>query len=183
MRAPASRTVIVPGFTTAEKQKISVDERRLHHEFGRLVRRWSWLHEQLVGVFRLATATHNTIADAIWHSSKSDAAQRDMLVAALNASIRELKFLPIDDHNEFQQRVFSEYIWIAKEIDEKSHHRNDLIHSPIALFFKSGAAEFEAVVTDVYSNPRAKKLADKELFQLSRWLISFCEDMGRRLLR
>jgi hypothetical protein len=179
--APASRTITVPGFTTSEKRKISVDERRLHLELGRLVRRWSWLHERLAGVFRLASATHQSIADAIWHSSKSDAAQRDMLIAALGASLKELKLLTNDDHNAFQQRIFDEYIWIAKEIGKHSHDRNDLIHSPIALFFASGAVEFEAIVTDVYSNPRAKKLAEKELFQLCRWLSSFCDDMGKHL--
>lgn len=77
--------------------------------------------------------------------------------------------------------MFNEYIWIVKEINKQSHDRNDLIHSPIALFFASGAVEFEAIVTDTYSNPRASKLANKELFQLTRWLTSFCDDIGRHV--
>lgn len=181
VRAPATRTVVVPGFTTAQKRENSTDERRLHYELGKLVRRWSWLHERLVGVFHLASATHKSIAYAIWHSSKSDAAQRDMLVAALTASINELRLLAADKHHEFQRRVFDEYIWIVKEIGKHSHDRNDLIHSPIALFLGSGAVQFEAIVTDAYANPRAVKLANKELFQLCRWLTSFCEDMGTYL--
>ena len=133
----------------------------------------------LIPVFHTAAATHRSIAYAIWHSSKSDAAQRDMLTAALKASIAELKLLPTDAHNTFQQKVFEEYFWIVKEIGKLSHDRNDLIHSPIALSFASGAQEFEAVVTDVYSNPRAAKMVNKELFQLCRWLIAFCEEMSR----
>jgi hypothetical protein len=181
VHAPKSRTVVVPGHTTAQKQKIAVDERRLNSDLGKLVRRWSWLHEQLAGVFQLASGTEKSIAYAIWHSSKSDAAQRDMLKAALNASIEELKKLPADDHTKFQQAVFGEYIWITDEIGRKSYTRNDLIHSPISLYFAAGAVQFEAVVTDAYSNPRAKTMKGKELFQLTRWMFSFCDDMGRYL--
>ena len=63
--APRSRTVVVPGFATAQKRKNATDARRLHVELGKLVRRWSWLHERLV-----APATHKSIAYAIWHSSE-----------------------------------------------------------------------------------------------------------------
>jgi hypothetical protein len=179
--APKSRTIVVPGRTTAQKQKNAVDERRLHSELGKLVRRWAWLHEQLAGTFQLASGAETSVANAIWHSSKSDAAQRDMLTAALRASIEELKKQPADTHNQFQQAVFAEYVWISDQIGKQSHTRNDLIHSPILLYFSSADGQFEAVVTDVYSNPRAKKMAGKELFQLTRWLLSFCDDMGRHL--
>ncbi|VIO67030.1 hypothetical protein CI41S_03900 [Bradyrhizobium ivorense] len=179
--APKSRTIVGPGRTTAQKQKIAVDERRLHFELGKLVRRWSWLHEQLASVFQLASGTEKSVALAIWHSSKSDAAQRDMLIAALSASIDLLKSEPADSHNTLQQQVFAEFLWITKEIGKSSYTRNDLIHSPISLYFASGAVQFEAIVTDAYSNPRAKTMAGKELFQLTRWLISFCEDMSRYL--
>jgi hypothetical protein len=179
--APKARTIVVPGRTTTQRQKSAVDERRLHLELGKLVRRWAWLHEQLAGTFQLASGAEKSVAEAIWHSSKSDAAQRDMLTAALKASIEELKKLPADAHNKFQQDVFAEYVWISDQIGKHSHTRNDLIHSPILLYFSSDDGQFEAVVTDVYSNPRAKKMAGRELFQLARWLFSFCDDIGRHL--
>jgi hypothetical protein len=117
----------------------------------------------------------------MWHSIKSDLAQREMLAAALKAKIQFLEGGRDRDvkrgkpeiavQKDNLAKLFAEYLWVVTEITTFSHKRNDLIHSPI-VFFHGGpdattATEFEATISNMFGNPRAERVNKKhDLFQL-----------------
>jgi hypothetical protein len=175
---PETRVVYVKSLTTAQKKKFATDQRRLFFELGKLIHAWSLLHEWLAGIFQQATECPPHVSNAMWHSLKSDLAQRELLLAALRSSSDLLQSWTDDEKKQQKLLVFSEYIWIVQEITKFSHRRNDLIHSPIMFYLASEATEYEAIVSDIHGNPRARVLKDKELYQLCRWMISFCENMN-----
>jgi hypothetical protein len=153
------------------------------------VRSWANLHEFLASILAKTLECNKAIAFGMWHSIKSDLAQREMLAAALKTKIRLLanegekaKRLgkpEISTQKYDEAKLFSEYLWAVNEITSFSHKRNDLIHSPI-VFFHGGldattATEFEAIVSDMHGNPRAAKYKDKELFQICGWANAFLQ--------
>ncbi len=165
--------------TTAQKRQSARDRRRMQYELGRLVQTWALLQESLVGVFEQATECPPHVANSMWHSIKSDLVQRDVLIAALQSSTHLLRAWKGDVQKEQRVLIFEEYIWAITEINKLSHTRNDLVHSPIIFFGASGATEMDARIQ--HSNPRAGKLKDKELYQLSRWMCAKCDDIERHM--
>jgi hypothetical protein len=112
----------------------------------------------------------------MWHSLKSDLAQRELVSAALKAQIDLLSTWTDDKEKQEKASVFAEYLWVVGEITKFSHMRNDLVHSPIIFFRMADATEAEAIVDAFHGDPRAKRLKEKELYQYCRWQIGFCED-------
>jgi hypothetical protein len=165
--------------TTAQKRKFATDRRRLCFELGRLVLSWALLQERLAGILQQALSCPPHLSNSMWHSIKSDLVQRQMLVAALKSSSELLKWWKDDPEKQNKILVFGEYVRAINEITKFSHGRNDLIHSPIMFYLASEATEVEAVVSDFHGNPRAEKLKDKELYQLCRWMVGFCDDMDK----
>jgi hypothetical protein len=167
--------------TTAQKRQSATDRRRLQFELGRLVQTWGLLQESLIGLFEQATECPSHVASSMWHSIKSDLVQRELLLAALQSSTDLLRAWKGDLQKEQRVLVFDEYIWGVMEINKLSHTRNDLIHSPIVFYWGVGATVAEARVWDQHNNPRAVKLKDKELYQLSRWICAKCDEIKRHL--
>jgi hypothetical protein len=115
----------------------------------------------------------------MWHSLKSDLAQRELVSAALRSQIDILKTWADDKKKQEKAQVFAEYLWVISEITKFSHKRNDLIHSPIVLHRHEGETEVEAIVDDLHGDPRAARLKNTELYQYCRWQIGFCDDASK----
>ncbi|MFK4727133.1 hypothetical protein ABIE89_008233 [Bradyrhizobium niftali] len=167
--------------TPAEKRKLAVDKRRLRYELGSLIQSWSLLNEQLAGLFQQATECSPHVTNSVWHSIKSDLAQREMLSAALRSRIELYEAQVLDNKQRLKVLVLQEYLWAVQEITKFSHKRNDMVHSPIVFRRKATDIEYEARIHDWHGNPRAAKLADKELYQYCRSLTDFTERMGAHL--
>jgi hypothetical protein len=123
-------------------------------EIGYLAFAWNHLHETLSHVFRgVIKSEGSEISTAIWYSTDSDFAQRNMLRAAVSAS--NLSTLQRD-----------EILWILNKIDiPLRHSRNNAMHAP--LMFARGVVEdaiSDWMEASVWSaSPRAKALRGKEL--------------------
>ena len=160
--------------TTGWTRRLGIDQRTLNQEIGLCVRSWATLHEDLANLFRWVIGGEFSVAFAMWHSLKSDLAQRELLLAAVKASrayrthMAEISNLP----EPFPQvAVYDEIIFAVNEITALSHKRNDAAHSPIVFPISLGKQEeHEAEISDYTRNPRAKKLKNFELFQYFRWI-------------
>lgn len=166
----------IKSLTPAQKRQVAVDRRRLRYELGTLVQTWSQLQGDLAGIFHQATGCEPHVSNSMWHSLKSDLAQRELVSAALRSQIQLLSAWKNDKDKQDKAKVFAEYLWLIGEITKFSHKRNDLIHSPIVLFRSALSTEMEAIIDGWHDDPRAKRLKDTELYQYCRWQIGFCED-------
>jgi len=171
--------VTIKAQTPAEKQRHAVDRRRLRYELGTLVQTWSLLHEKLADIFYTATGCPIHVSNSMWQSVKSDLAQRELLLAALKAQIDLLSLWEDDEEKLARAKAFGEYYWAVTEITKFSHTRNDLIHSPIIFFRYANESEYEVKISDQNGNPRAAKLKEKDIYQLCRWAIAFCDDVQK----
>jgi urease accessory protein UreF len=84
------RTLTGPPLKSSVIRRRDEDEQRLHAELGKLVRSWANLHEFLASILAKTLECNKAIAFGMWHSIKSDLAQREMLAAALKTKIRLL---------------------------------------------------------------------------------------------
>lgn len=176
-------TIVVRRETASERRKTANDERRLNAEIGQLVRSWALLHDRLGSIFHDLVVHPDdaffrpSVGHSIWHSIKSDLAQRQMLQAALKGKIGLLEntLRRIDEKDKEKKiRLFNDYIWLVNEITKMSHSRNDLVHAPIVFQLDLGASEYEPAVSDQSSDPRGDKLKERELYQFCAYCIDFC---------
>lgn len=123
---------------------------------GEMALAWNDLHETLKGLFWAALGTPNgIIAYAVWYSSKSDRAQRDMLRAL--ATTQAIG-------GRLAKAIKPEVIWVINRTDSLEDFRNDMIHSP---FLASPAGQMEPIWQS--GHRRAKKLAGKDLLKELTW--------------
>lgn len=123
---------------------------------GEMALAWNDLHETLKELFWAALGIDNgVITYAVWYSSKSDRAQRDML--------RGLATTPAIG-NRLSKAIKPEVLWVLGRADALEDLRNDVFHSP---FFTSESG----AVTPNWSSghQRAKKLYDKDLLKEFDW--------------
>ena len=127
---------------------------------GQLALAWNDLHEALAGLFWTlmnGPPQEGTVVDRtpihIWHSLRSDLAQREMLKAAVTHSIT--------DWGENRKEWFKEdVLWVLDKTMDLSHARNDAIHSPLFLnVFGPGPATL--IPLHFTFNPRAIGLAKR----------------------
>lgn len=134
-------------------------------ELARLTIEWNHLHENLANLFWRSTGiTNGAIPLAIWHSIRSDLAQRQVLRAAAQQMYA---------HNK---QAKDEIEWVLDTIDNKlSNRRNDAIHAPI--IFEGGPHETTPVIPSHTMNPRALSLKGKVIMKELVWY----RDMARCL--
>ena len=129
---------------------------------GQLALAWNDLHEGLAGLFWTIMSAPPREGDIIdyapihvWHSLRSDLAQREMLRAVvthpnLNWSGERYKWFTED------------VIWLLKRVMELSNARNDAIHSPLFLN-PSASSDSERLAPFEWTfNPRAIGLANPD---------------------
>lgn len=122
---------------------------------GEVVNAWNRLQEALKGVFAAITKMPRDMAYAIWHSSRSDSSQREMLRAAIAAT---------SDDEPWMARLPDakrDLMLLLQKAGKTGQTRNDAIHAPISLALDGG----KLVVIPVYfnGNPRAENLKDKDI--------------------
>jgi hypothetical protein len=122
---------------------------------GGVVDAWNRLHETLKYLFVAITKMSENVGYAVWHSARSDSAQRAILRAATAATSDKEPWVvrfptAKDDLNALLQK--------ANKIGEM---RNDAIHAPVSLAHNNG----RIVIVPFYfnGNPRAESLRNKDI--------------------
>jgi hypothetical protein len=96
-------------------------------EVGKLVASWNQLQERLDELFSvIVRKDHPGIALAIWYSTRSDLAQRQMLRASSEAAAAAGLFP--------EQAKKEDIKWLLDRTNELAQQRNDAIHAPVAFF-------------------------------------------------
>jgi hypothetical protein len=133
------------------------DECRPHAKaLGELALIWNDVHMKLSFLFWVITRIPNgLVADSIWHSIKSERAQRDMLknlvqLDALNHTVSEAL------------RV--EVIWVLNELNKLADLRNDALHSPFLIFDDGAVLPWHQL-----GHSSAKKLKEKDVLRELEW--------------
>ena len=144
-----------------ERKQHERDRRELFkpyaNELGWLIYEWNRLQEALGELFAaIVTPKHHTLGVSIWHSSRSDRAQRDMLSAARVSLAKKLEAKAADDIK-----------WLLDRVIELADKRNDAIHAPLVFVFESDALRL--VPLSFLGNPRAAKLDNKNLLEEYNW--------------
>jgi hypothetical protein len=137
---------------------------------GQATLSWNYLHEVLADAFvHFGGGSH-----AIWFSSALDRPRREMLRAAVNdVSLGE---------SDVQKSIRAEMLWILGQAESLEDVRNNAVHSPLVFMSEELADIFGRERSGVSplifrGNPRALKLAQKDLLTEFRWL----RDMARVL--
>ncbi len=122
---------------------------------GEVVNAWNRLQETLKDVFAAITKIPRDMAFAIWHSSRSDSLQRNMLRAAIAAT---------DDNEPWVIRLpnaKSDLLLLLKKADKVGQIKNDAIHAPVSLAIDRG----KLIIIPFYfnGNPRAKNVQNKDI--------------------
>jgi hypothetical protein len=128
-------------------------------EIGWIAYEWNRLQEALAELF--SDVLDTKIAFAVWHSVKSDLAQREMLIAAINSKFPEAA----DPKNDTKERT--SLVWLTTEANKLSHKRNDALHLP--FFFVNHPDHIEMLPFYLFGNPKAKKMAPKDLIKEFKW--------------
>lgn len=127
---------------------------------GEMTLAWNDLHQILGVLFWTVNRIPNAMASfAVWHSSRVDRAQREMLQAVLDA--------PAPPGRELNEALKDEIRWILSEVKKLEDLRNDAVHSPILV--NDAQPGGVGVAAQLFGHQRAKKLANKDLVREFRW--------------
>jgi hypothetical protein len=144
----------------AVNQKVRAKMNPYVTALGRVAHSWNYLQESLGQLFCTVTGLDERVGQAIWHSTSSDRAQREMLSAATSTSLdRRLT----TDYPKAKEDIK----WLLDRANKVADQRNDAIHAPISISI--GQSEFEIVPASYYGNPRAKKLVWKDIIAEFKW--------------
>lgn len=112
----------------------------LYQATGTLTVQIAAMQEALCTIFgEVVNPEYHHIGWSIWHSSKSDYAQREMLVATLcllNSSNRLVRWT-FDER--INAKVHKEFDYCIKKINDVASKRNDLVHSLIVVTYSEDA--------------------------------------------
>jgi hypothetical protein len=128
---------------------------------GKVAHAWNYLQEALGQLFCAVTGLESdNTGQAIWHSTPNDRAQREMLKAAINASNhrRLTKDLP---------KAKDDIPWLLNQADKLAEDRNNAVHAPMAV--TTDGKTVEIIPAAYYGNPRARKLAGKDILAEFEW--------------
>ncbi len=115
---------------------------------GELTLAWNDFHLSLVELFGHTLMIKNgLIFHAIWNSSKSDRAQRDMLKSMIGLNAIGINI---------SDQVRKEIKWILDQADKLEDDRNNALHSPLV-----STPEGKIIPFDGLGNQRAGKLVAK----------------------
>jgi len=139
--------------------KISADHAS---EVGGIAVAWNRAHyilsEMFVGILNPKAMRDGF---SVWHSMKSDRAQRDALEALISGS-------------GLDQRYKDEYLWALGELGSLAGERNDTIHAPYKV--KIDGDNIQVVPDILTGSGQAKRLSEKAL---SSHLSDIGNDIGK----
>lgn len=158
MKRSATRKLRTPRSRQREQER---KFKPLAVEIGWIAYEWNRLQEALAELFSDAMEAKTLIAFNVWHSVRSDLAQREMLKAA--ATYREATAAPE------AKPLWSAVLDLIHETDKISHKRNDALHVPLVFVNDLRADNIEIETLGFFGNPKARKLATKELIKEFNW--------------
>lgn len=131
----------------------NVDEkqREVAVAIGLVVMKWNAIHDRLGSLFVEITQLDLDVAYAIWNSSHTDTAQRNLLRNAINTAYIEPRQLKVKDN----------LIELLNRIDGSSKLRNKFIHCPFSPSFDDN--KIKIVPNEFSRNRHAIDLRDKDL--------------------
>jgi len=162
----------------ATRKKLRLPRRFTSHMFqpyviaiGQLSLSWNSLHEALATLFMIALWDESMErAHGIWNSSNFDRPKREMLKGVIKAAT--------EDEITRWPRLVEDVLWLLHQVDVLEDARNDAIHSPFLSFFLEDGTDkkhVQAVIPSlIHQNPRAIKLAKKDLLTEFRWCRDSC---------
>jgi hypothetical protein len=121
-------------------------------ELGKLCIAWNRLHEKLSNLFESIVDTKTReVPKAIWHSSKSDLAQREMILAASGERFKRDAIKRTD------------IACLIGQIGALSNGRNDAIHAPFGAITDTQGTKIVALGFPISMSNRSIKLQNKDL--------------------
>ena len=159
---------------------------------GQVAPSWNDLCNRLGNLFWiLLGAGFSEVPLAVWNSVPSDRSQRKMLRDMAKVAVRHFSI------DEKYPSAADDIKWLIGEAEKLEDTRNDAIHSPLLTFPPlSGGGPDQApalarqIIPDFgLGNPRARKLAEKDLLAEFRWcrdtaivLRDYCDRVADALL-
>jgi hypothetical protein len=137
---------------------------------GKVAYASNYLHERLGFLFSIVAGTSREIAAAVWYSSDSDRAQREMLRTALSAS-------PPDRWTPRLPTARDDLLWLIEESNKFANRRNDAVHAPCILSIQAPEATMAA--SPFSGHQRAKNLLGKDLLVEFDWCERWAEGLSR----
>lgn len=138
---------------------------------GQVALAWNDLHEVLSELFcTLYGGSWIAKPLAIWHSAKFDRPKRDMLRGMLVHWTNEEK--------QRRPKAQADITWLLDRATELEEARNNAVHSPLLLIAGGGIVEAararglqvpDVISHTLYNNPRALRMALKDLLFEFRW--------------
>ncbi len=141
-------------------------------ELGRVVFAWNEMHDKLALLFRVVAGFRSEeVAFAVWHSSKSDMGQRDMLRAAAE-EIKAMYKLP----RKYTAEKLDAICDILSKINAHSNRRNEALHAAFTTITEAyGERQTEFISDTSTSNQKSKYLASKDdLLKEFKWRSEWC---------
>jgi len=129
---------------------------------GKVAHSWNHMQEELGFLFCNVTGLNNVTGMTIWHSLRSDLAQRSMLRAVVEQKIA-------DDGWAKRFPRATEIVELIKAINTFSDRRNAAIHAPCSISIE--APDFELLPFTFFGNPNAQKLIGKDILAEFDWYV------------
>jgi hypothetical protein len=132
---------------------------------GKVAHAWNHMQEGLGQLFCDVAGLERSIGMTIWHSLKSDLAQRQMLEAMVAHRAGD------DDWAKHHPKAEKAITNLINDINSFSSKRNAAVHAPCNPVL--GGDDLEIVAVTFFGNPNAKKLSDAVVLKEQQILDQF----------
>jgi hypothetical protein len=138
---------------------------------GRVAHAWNYFHERLGALFaQLVNAPDRNVIAAVWYSTFSDRAQREMLKASVLA-LAEYRWGSVPSHAK------ADLLWLLERANYIGNMRDNAVHAPAIL--QTDADGTEMATSVLSGHRRAKNLVGKRLLVEFDWLERYMEGLSR----
>ena len=123
-------------------------------QVGEVIWAWNYCHAALANLFYVIVSPQNLmLGHAIWHTSQSDAAQREFLLASAKVSLAK------------KPRMLAKIEWAKQNADKLSVFRNDTAH--LATSFSGRPSDLSLVPSFLATAPkRLRRLENRDLEEM-----------------
>jgi hypothetical protein len=122
---------------------------------GKVAHAWNHMQEELGKLFCQVCSVEQSLGMTLWHSLRSDLAQRAMLEAAIKYQGSS------EEWASNHPKAEADIIALVKRINGFSENRNAAIHAPCNPVL--GGNDLEIIAVSFFGNPNAKKLSAAEM--------------------
>jgi hypothetical protein len=143
--------------TSAEIDAATVAFESYFSGLGKVAHAWNHMQEELGKLFTQLSGLDLSMGMTIWHSLRSDLAQRQMLKAVTEHHGSD------DDWTKTHPKAEAAVVSLVNDINAFSTKRNAAIHAPCNQVL--GGDDLEIIAVTFFGNPNAKKLREAEVLQ------------------